>query len=419
MGLAAAQANLLSITHRLTSKEYELMKLSAEKLSLLSQSEDIAAWYDWERNKNCLSYNGNTDFSYSDIMGENAYAAGQAPTVITNAKGQVICNSKYADAAYKAGLPANPTTKLSPSADTFNKFMSAITGDSETNWWTALNGTKTTEKGATTVYANAEQYKDAANYIRTKYGQYPNAADYYSGGAAPEVYDPTFEDNNNWNDPDGKFNHHREYEYLQKDFTHGGSTDYTAYYAAVERWNTNVESYIKGLESSQSVKYDIATVKSLVSNSNASIPSNKTGVVKADDKVTTNPADKNSEAYKKASFYYTIYTNILTNGYVKDDNINDKAYLHAQLGNNTYRVGRQTVSEHKDFKSEKLSGEALDELREQRERKEKALEKAQADLELKSTEVQTEITALNTEKESVKTIIQKNIERSFTYLTTA
>ncbi|MBQ8168090.1 hypothetical protein IJZ97_01575 [bacterium] len=109
MGMAAGQARLLSITARLTDNENMGQTLSYAKQRLADETEQLNAAYNEALSATKLTvltgFNGSeanyTDISYSVMTGYNTVACGRQ-YVVTNAKGQILVTKELAE-AFEAG----------------------------------------------------------------------------------------------------------------------------------------------------------------------------------------------------------------------------------------------------------------------------------------------------------------------------
>lgn len=120
MGMAASQARLLSITARLTDNENSGQSLSFTKISLANQTEQLNADYNAALNQTKLTvltgFNGSEEV-YQDInyglMTQYGKIAGGLQYCVTDQKGRALVTPEIAEAF------------LSGNGD-FNKFMSAL-----------------------------------------------------------------------------------------------------------------------------------------------------------------------------------------------------------------------------------------------------------------------------------------------------
>lgn len=130
MGLAAAQARLLTITSRKADCEFQSMRLSHQKIALSRNMTDISNEYQNALNQTSLVYDyyGNNDtstaLSYGLLMTPSELN-GFMPTLTTNSAGKVVLNSRYAVAARAAGIPVEGLGCL-PSTDIRNKFLDGL-----------------------------------------------------------------------------------------------------------------------------------------------------------------------------------------------------------------------------------------------------------------------------------------------------
>lgn len=135
MGLATAQARLLTITARKSDCEFQSMQLSHQKIALSRDMENISTEYQNALNTTKLVYDyygsgGTTtqmDLSYGLLMTPSIYND-YYPKLVTDAKNRVVLDSSYAAAARAAGIPAEGLSGT-PSSDVRNKFIEALAGE--------------------------------------------------------------------------------------------------------------------------------------------------------------------------------------------------------------------------------------------------------------------------------------------------
>lgn len=114
MGMAAGQARLLSITARLTDNENNGQALSYSKQRLADETEQVNAAYIQALAATKLTvltgFNGSspnyTDISYGLMTGYDTVACGKQ-YVVTNTKGQILVTKKQADAFEKGNGDIN------------------------------------------------------------------------------------------------------------------------------------------------------------------------------------------------------------------------------------------------------------------------------------------------------------------------
>ena len=117
MGLAASQARLLTITARKADCEFQSMTLSHEKIALSRDMEKISDEYQNATNQTKLVYDyygtgtSQMNLNYGLLMSPSVYND-YYPKLITDNKNRVVLSDKYADAAKKAGIPAERVKKL-------------------------------------------------------------------------------------------------------------------------------------------------------------------------------------------------------------------------------------------------------------------------------------------------------------------
>ena len=130
MGLSASQARLLTITARKSDCEFQSMRYSHEKIALSRSMTELSTKYQnsLEQTKLVYDFYGEGDtttpLSYNLLM-TPSQMNGYLPTLITDAAGKTILDSKYAAAARAAGIPQEGLGCL-PSSDIRNKFIQGL-----------------------------------------------------------------------------------------------------------------------------------------------------------------------------------------------------------------------------------------------------------------------------------------------------
>lgn len=143
-------------------------------------------------------------------------------------------------------------------------------------------------------------------------------------------------------------------------------------------------------------------------------PSFNLTLINKSKKPTTEKSEETVASNKtKASYYASIYEQ-LKNGWVIDDTVTNASTLNEKLKNGTYQINNAPIGESNMYETVtdseyKVKAEAYyDTEKNKIQRKEKQLE---AEL----TKLQTEYSSLTNDYNSVKTILDANIQRSFTY----
>ncbi|MBQ8460663.1 hypothetical protein IJ541_11275 [bacterium] len=120
------------------------------------------------------------------------------------------------------------------------------------------------------------------------------------------------------------------------------------------------------------------------------------------------------DAKTKLANYEQIFSKACQNGWKEDGQL-DQANLTAKLANNQYLINHDNVTEtaktSKDFCN--VYTNDRDAVVSYYNAKEQKLKSQEKKLEVEQTSLQTELSALQTEEASVKSIIDKNIERGF------
>lgn len=123
-----------------------------------------------------------------------------------------------------------------------------------------------------------------------------------------------------------------------------------------------------------------------------------------------------------AAFWDTLFNQICSKGWVENDNVNDQEYLQESLKNGNmyistlsddgfYYLGNYATNSYiKEVTDEEGIAQA-----EARYKREKAkITTKENTLDMKMKNLDTEISSLSTEYDTIKSVIQKNIEKSFT-----
>ena len=140
------------------------------------------------------------------------------------------------------------------------------------------------------------------------------------------------------------------------------------------------------------------------------------------DKLGGNYGQVSSDIKSAAEYYHNIFAKCIgtTNGkpkYKVDDQITDNAYLYAKLENNVYQVNGQTARENKNCTLKTVRDDEFqyEKAKDNYNRALNDVKKKEKQIETKKTAVQADLSACETEMQSVQSLIDKNIERSFTY----
>lgn len=450
MGLASSQARLLCITMRINDDQYKLLKLGAEQLSLSNKKADIADEYDYRKNAVNYSYNGNDQFTYSDLMGASGLTAGlENPVFVTNTENKIVLDGAYGMAMQSAYLVTSGKPK--GSATGFNAFVAQITGDRTTDWYKAsqskatstpatsgTNNTKgTSNNTATTKTTTKTQLTAEAQALRDKYDA---AREYVAENFGTQPVKPGLNKNNNYaydirqEYDTGRTNRNNTYQKrltIEDDFDVNDQNEKGYNYAS---WTVAVNKYCQqqGLTKSYVLNggypaeaNKTETVTETVKTPNttltptADVTSILDGTISSTGKSGSINEDGtvNDEKTVKAAKYYLQIYNQACNGYVVDDQITNRAYMNAQLENNNLKIDGKLASENENLK--KGLAKDVDDENEKIERwYKKEMQSTESDekrISIKQTSIQADLSALQTEQSSVQSLIDKNIERSFTY----
>ena len=136
--------------------------------------------------------------------------------------------------------------------------------------------------------------------------------------------------------------------------------------------------------------------------------------------VPTGKSITTEDAYQ-AQFWDTLFNQICQNGWTEDSNVDDKEYLQEVLQSGKlflsrvkddgyyYQVNYSTDSYIKEVADETLIAQAEAKYNTEKSR----LNSKEETLDLKMKNIETEISSLTTEYDTVKNTISKNIEKSF------
>ena len=137
-------------------------------------------------------------------------------------------------------------------------------------------------------------------------------------------------------------------------------------------------------------------------------------------KVVTGESIPTGEA-KTALFYDTLFNQLCVSGWTENDEVNDREYLQEMLKNGMLyisTIGDDNYYTQGNYSTNKLIKEFSDDSEiaaaEAKYQTQKAhLSSKEDEIDLKMKNLDTEISALTTEYDSVKSVITKNIEKSF------
>ena len=327
MGLASSQARLLCITMRINDDQYKLLKLGAEQISLSNKKADIADEYDYRKNAVNYSYNGNDQFTYSDLMGASGLTAGlDNPVFVTNSENKVVLDGAYGMAMQNAYMASNGKPKGSTTG--FNAFVAQITGDSTTDWAKAATGKVSSSSNSTgsTGSTKGADVKDntTTNGTTTKTqltaeaqalrAKYDAAREYVAENFGTQPAKPGLNKNNNNLDYDlrqeldtGRTNRNNTYQKrltIEDDIDVNDQNEKGYNYAS---WTTAVNKYCQqqGLTKSyvlnggypaEANKTETITVNNTNTNTNANATTSKNEVGNGSIVYNENFSDSNAKA---------------------------------------------------------------------------------------------------------------------------
>lgn len=368
MGMSASQARLLSLTARLSDLEFAAMSISNARIQLTRQTEKIAKDYtDALSNKKFVMQNTNTPLTANSLTGFNTLSPIEAQRILIDTAGRVLVSSAVANAYDNAGgslerfLNAFGYTSLHTPPN--------IGGDSLPN----SDGTNTIIKGfneATTNNTNP------------------------SSNEALSINDTTPE-----------------------------STDRSA------TGNTGLGI---GSGTGLGIGTGLGTGSGSGNDSNVKPPVEPKPPVNPPlpptppvEPPVTPPTPPVTYTYDAdAVRYYTnIFNQIESNGYVTtdDQNLSNPQWLYDQLFNGNLRIEKFTATGHTQevqWNTDKLLQETYDTSDDAAAEAKYSVETSKVQMqdkkfELEMKQIETEHKAIETELESVKKVIDKNIEHSF------
>lgn len=365
MGMSASQARLLSITARLTDNENSGQSLSYAKQRLADETEQINAEYNAALEATKLTvltgYNGSTanytDISYGLMTGYDTVACGKQ-YVITDTKGKVLVTKELAK-AFESGNGS------------YNEFLAAL--------------------GYTQCDIDTEDTDTANQKVHEAWDKYLKAV-------GLSFYD----------DEHGDENPNVTYGYTS--FSNEAFDGYATYTINGQVKALNYEGTTK--EQRELYDYAVALTEA-VNNKNSS--SNR----------LQTPA-KDMEVANKLSYYKNIFNKMASAGYYTEaneaDTIKDNKWFEQQLKEGKLLLQYYSATD-RDFKSTSLSeDDAIQEVSDERQiamveakytQDTAALENKDQKIDLELKKLDSEHNALQTEYDSVKNVIDKNVENSF------
>ena len=116
----------------------------------------------------------------------------------------------------------------------------------------------------------------------------------------------------------------------------------------------------------------------------------------------------------QANYYINLYNQLATSGWTTDETVTDSSTLTEKLKNNTYYVNGRTASNSGMFK-EKTDTNATAKADAYWKTEMKKIQRKEKQLETQMTKLQTEFSSLTNDFNSVKSILDANVQRSFAY----
>lgn len=373
MGMSASQARLLSLTARMTDNENSAQDITYSKIRLANQTEELNNEYldalDATKLTVLTGFKDSeeiyTDISYGLMTGYNTVAAGKQ-YVVTDVKGRVLVTAEYA-AAFEAG-----------NGD-LNKFLAELGYSQATIDVSANSEASDTDKAL------------AKQKVHEAWDQYLTSVDLHYGD---------------------------EEHGLEFGYTSFGNEPYNGYptYTLIDL-NTGAQStkalVYEGSTQEQREFYDYAVaLTEAYYGTSDSVNTLKTA------------ADSENAGYIK--YLSNIFQKMLSAGYYTEEEptetIKDNAWFEKQLKDGKLLLEYYSTTEKKFVSTSIDSDTAIQEVEDERElslieqKYNNQLDDLEAkdnqfDLELKKLD--TEHNALQTEYDAVKSVIEKNVEKTF------
>lgn len=373
MGMSASQARLLSLTARMTDNENSAQDITYSKIRLANQTQELNNEYldalDATKLTVLTGFNNSeevyTDISYGLMTGYNTVATGKQ-YVVTDAKGRVLVTAQYA-AAFEAG-----------NGD-LNKFLAELGYSQATIDVSENSGASDTDKTL------------AKQKVHEAWDQYLTSVGLHYG-----------------DDEHG----------LEFGYTSFGNDPYNGYptYTLIDL-NTGEKStkalVYEGSTQEQREFYDYAVaLTEAYYGTSDSINSLKTA------------ADSENAGYVK--YLTNIFQKMLSAGYYTEDEpnetIKDNAWFEQQLRDGKLLLEYYSTTEKKFVSTSIDSDTAIQEVEDERElslieqeynNKLDDLEAKDNQFDLELKKLDTEHNALQTEYDAVKSVIEKNVEKTF------
>ena len=158
-------------------------------------------------------------------------------------------------------------------------------------------------------------------------------------------------------------------------------------------------------------KSDSASGDAQYDRSTAYTVSTKYLTVETNGSPNTDPADTLTN---QANYYINLYNQLAASGWTTDETVTDSSTLTEKLKNNTYYVNGRTASNSGMFK-EKTDSNATAKAEAYWKTEMKKIQRKEKILDTQLTKLQTEYSSLTNDFNSVKSILDANVQKSFTY----
>ena len=158
-------------------------------------------------------------------------------------------------------------------------------------------------------------------------------------------------------------------------------------------------------------KSDTASGDAQYDRSTAYTVSTKYLTVETNGSPNTDPADTLTN---QANYYINLYNQLAASGWTTDETVTDSSKLTEKLKNNTYYVNGRTASNSGMFK-EKTDSNATAKAEAYWKTEMQKIKRKEKQLDTQLTKLQTEYSSLTNDFNSVKSILDANVQRSFAY----
>ena len=132
-------------------------------------------------------------------------------------------------------------------------------------------------------------------------------------------------------------------------------------------------------------------------------------------------ADTSGDNLLIANFYDTLFNQIATKGWVKNDKVDDNEYLQTMLQNGSMYISTVADDDYyyqdnyatNSYIKEITDEEGIAQAEAKYNREKEKINAKENTIDMKMKNLDTEISSLTTEYDTVKSVISKNVERAF------